>query len=256
MDSADIGDVDAFVFRSHDLGVRPGVTLRPLQWLPEMPREWQSNADAPAIDPTHPYAAEHISESVADLARKGVELIRIAGTGPALGTLSLRDSTRSTTEIGRETYERIRGAAGQAYVWAVDPLPDAAVGLFELNEPTSDGLLDRVNHLAFRGAANGVLTGEVPGIVDLNGSPSQAELDFLLLVGLSGSPLFVDLEPAAVKSHEWSILKSALDAAAVEEEQAEPVDWFNSTAPQKWRLPGGRRQFDWSGPDGVVPDFN
>lgn len=254
MDQADVSDVDSYVSRARDLGVRPGLTVWPLKWNPPMPPEWQS--DNGLIDPTHPDAAGHISEKLAELPAAGIEMIRIGGTGSALKAQLGQGPSHTTAEVARETYERIRGAVSQAYLWGLDTLPDAATGLFELNECSSTGLLNQVNQLAFRGAENGLLTSELPGIVDLTGNPSQAELDFLLLVGLSGSPLFVDLDPAALRSQEWSILRSALEAAAVEQEQAEPIDWINSATPQKWRLPGGRRQFDWSGPDGSVPDLS
>jgi len=254
MDHSHVSDVDSYVSRARDLGVRPGLTVRPLQWNSPMPAEWRGGDGT--IDPSHPDAAEHVSESLAGLVSAGIEMIRIGGTDSAWAAQLGKGPSQTSAEIARETYERIRAAAGQAYLWGLDTVPDAATGLFELNESSSSGLLDRVNRLAFRGAENGLLGGVVPGIVDLTGNPSQAELDFLLLAGLSGSPLFVDLEPAALRSPEWSILRSALEAAAAEQEQAEPIDWINSTAPQKWRLPGGRRQFDWSGPDGSVPDLS
>jgi alpha-galactosidase len=63
--------------------------------------------------------------------------------------------------------------------------------------------------------------------------------------------LFISADPAEVTSEEKGLLKTALAAAARIQPEAEPLDWMETTTPERWRLGGKTARFSWFGEEGV-----
>ncbi len=270
------GDMAAVASNLKDIGVRPGIWVRPLAPSLKTPDAWRSQRDPNALDPTHPEVVKYISETISRLADWGYELIKhdftswdIAGRwgfqmGPSITPdgWHFHDRSRTTAEIVNDLYDQIRIAAGSAYVLGCNTFSHLSAGVFELNrigDDTSGRDWNRtrkmgVNALAFRLAHQGTFYGADPDVAAITEDHKGVQAsEWLRLVSQSGAPLFVSIDPAALGPHEWTALREAFANAAEERPIAEPLDWMNTTNPRRWRIQGEKTKFNWSTPDGADP---
>ncbi|MBC8065331.1 MAG: hypothetical protein H7Y17_10905 [Chlorobia bacterium] len=270
------GDMAMFASQLKDLGVRPGLWIRPLVSSPDTPESWRLSRDSKFLDPTHPEVSEHVLQMVKRVVEWGYELIKhdftswdITGKwGFEIGASltpadwAFQDRSRTTAEIVNELYDQIRMAAGSTYVLGCNTFSHLSAGVFELNrigDDTSGRDWDRtrkmgVNALAYRAAHQGAFYAADADVAALTQShKGRQALEWLRLLGLSGTPLFVSIEPSALGPEEWTALRDAFEKAAIRRDVAEPLDWMNSVCPRKWRIDGGRQEFDWSTPTGPNP---
>ena len=68
---------------------------------------------------------------------------------------------------------------------------------------------------------------------------------WLDLVARSGTALFVSADPAVVAAEHKPALKAALAEAARTHEPGVPLDWINTTVPERWRLDGKTTRYNW-----------
>jgi alpha-galactosidase len=109
-----------------------------------------------------------------------------------------------------------------------------------------------VNSLAFRGVQHGAFYVADPDCVGVTTAvPWALNRQWLDLLARSGSMLSVSLAPDALGAEQRSDLKAALALAAVPQPLAEPLDWQRAVYPERWRMMGKERAFDWEGVDGV-----
>ena len=67
---------------------------------------------------------------------------------------------------------------------------------------------------------------------------------WLELLAKSGSPLFVSAQPSALTEEMKKDLKEAFAINAIQENEAEPLDWLYNNSPQKWMIDGKEQEFD------------
>lgn len=270
------GDMGAFASNLKDVGVRPGIWIRPLISGPDTPDHWRSQRDPKSLDPTHPEIGQYVMQMVYRMVNWGYELIKhdftsfdITGRwGFEMGTSITKDGwhfydrSRTTAEIVNDLYDLIRGAAGSAYIIGCNTFSHLSAGVFELNrigDDTSGRDWNRtrkmgVNTLAFRAAHEGTFYGADADVAAITQDHKGVQAsEWLRLLSLSGTPLFVSIDPAALGPHEWSALRDAFAAAAEHQPIAEPIDWLNSVNPRRWRIQGQKVEFDWATPDGSNP---
>ncbi|HKX31319.1 MAG TPA: hypothetical protein VJ302_26760 [Blastocatellia bacterium] len=105
-----------------------------------------------------------------------------------------------------------------------------------------------VNTLAFRIAQHETFFSAdadcVPVTAEISWSATRQWLD---LVARSGTALFVSPDPSVVRAEHHPALRAALSAASRQMAPGEPLDWFDTTIPQLWRLGGQVARYDWYG---------
>jgi len=259
-------------------GVRPGVWYRPLLTRDSTVQGARALRDgAIALDPTSPAVLDVVEADIARLRRWGYELIKhdfstydllgqwgpqfapSPGTGPALF-----DPSRTTAEALVGFYETIRASAGDAVVLGCNVVGHLAAGQVDalrIGDDTSGIDWNRtrrvgVNALAFRLAQH-----EAFFIADADCVASTPMTDwslnrqFLDLIARSGTALFVSVDPetrcSAVDDDLASAIRLALDGGTPGGIQ--PVDWFTSPTPSRWRAGGDLVEYSWTQDDGADP---
>ncbi len=256
-------------------GVRPGIWTRATLTVEKRAESWRlapaggrSKGNLIAIDPSIPEALAYIGESIATIRGWGYELIKhdfstfdLTGRwgfamGPDLTDRGwhFHDRTRTTAEIVLDLYRTIRRNAGDAAVIGCNTIGHLAAGLVEaqrIGDDTSGREWARtrkmgVNTLAFRmpqhGAFFTVDADCVPLTHDIPWSLTRQWLD---LVARSGTALFISADPSAVQADRKPALKAALAAAAQPQESGVPLDWMDTTTPERWRLDGREVRYGW-----------
>jgi alpha-galactosidase len=111
-----------------------------------------------------------------------------------------------------------------------------------------------VNSLAFRGVQHGAFYVADPDCVGVTTAvPWSLNRQWLDLVARSGTMLSVSLAPDALGATERRDLKAALALAAVPQPLGEALDWQRTVYPERWRLMGRERTYDWVEADGAGP---
>ena len=104
-----------------------------------------------------------------------------------------------------------------------------------------------VNTLAYRLPQNGafyMVDADCVGILKQN-IPWSLNRQWLHLLAVSGSPLFVSAQPAALTEEMKGDLRRAWAVNSVQNDTAEPLDWMYNTTPEKWCINGRVETFDW-----------
>jgi len=284
------GDMDVMAQRLRDLGTRPGIWYRPLTTLPGVPSRWLLEGRG-CLDPSRPEVLELVGEHLRRLVAWGYELVKhdfttfdvLGRWGFAMGATGTDDGwgfargDLTTAEVLTDLYRTIRAGAGTgALLIGCNTVGHLAAGLVELQrigDDTSGVSWNRtrrmgVNTLAFRAAQHGTFFA-----VDADVTPVTPDLPWALarqwleLVAASGTPLFVSVSPQVTDPAVLSVVGEALALAARPAPVAEPLDWFDTRCPRRWRLGSGggsdgggvvggvvgavgiERSFDWLGAD-------
>lgn len=270
------GDMGALAATVRALGARPGLWYRPLTPLPDVPEEWRLPG-SDCLDPSRPEVLAVVAAQVRRMAEWGFELVKhdfstvdllgrwgFAMTSGRITDDARRfaDGSRTTAEVILALYRTLRDAAGGVVLLGCNTVGHLAAGLVEQNrigDDTSGVSWHRtrrmgVNTLAFRAAQQGAFFAADPDIAPVTpGLPWELARQWLELVARSGSPLFVSLDPTIDDPRVLADVRSALAAASRPHPVAEPLDWFDTTCPSRWRLDGEERTFAWTGPEGASP---
>jgi len=268
-------DMRALAAKMKALGVRPGIWTRPTLTADSKAQSWRlppaggrPQGDLIAIDPTIPEARNYISENIAILREWGYELIKFDfSTFDLLGRWGFEigpdltddgwhfhDRSRTNAEIIADLYRAIRDAAGSAYLIGCNTVGHLAAGLVEaqrIGDDTSGHEWSRtrkmgVNTLAFRLPQHNTFFAADADCVPLtNGISWDLTKQWLDLVARSGTALFVSVDPAIVQPYQKHELSSALAIAAAQREPGVPLDWQDTTTPERWKLDGKVTKFDW-----------
>ena len=258
--------------------VRPGIWFRPLlaRQRPDAGglRPWEGGW---ALDPSHPATLETVAADVRRIRDWGFELIKHDfSTFEALGRWGFQmgprpaadlhpwDRSRTTAEVLVDFYRVIREAAGDGLVLGCNVVGHLAAGLVEAQrtgDDTSGRVWERtrrmgVNTLAFRLAQHRRFFS-----LDADCVASTPQTDWGLnrqlldLIARSGTALFVSVDPAtrseAVDADLAAALRLALDGGAPD--GVEPLDWFDTTTPQRWRCGADAIDYHWSEASGADP---
>lgn len=259
-------------------GVRPGLWFRPLLWREAHPAALRSWDGAFALDPSHPAAVDEVAESVRRFRAWGFELIKHdfstyeslgrwgfqMGPSPAAPDVHVADRTRTTAEVLVDLYRAIHEAADDGMVLGCNVVGHLAAGLVHAQR-TGDDTSGRdwertrrmgVNTLAFRLAQHGRLfTMDADCVASTPQTDWALNRQFLDLVARSGTALFVSVDPTtrtdAVDADLAAALRLALDGG--QPDGIEPLDWFSSPTPTRWRCGDEVRTYHWLASTGGNP---
>ncbi len=270
-------------------GARPGIWVRPLQAHDDVPQNYllpderygmrQKRTAERAFDPTIPEALALAVAKVEDATAWGYELVKHdfstyelfgqwgneMGASPTLPGWHFHDRTLTNAEIVTHLYQAIRRAAGESTcVIGCNTVGHLAAGIFEANR-TGDDVSGRqwertrrmgVNTLAFRLPQNKTFFVQDADCVALTHAVGWREtMQWLDVVARSGSALIFSPEPGAVSDEQRSVVRDALQASLAAT-AAEPLDWMQSSAPERWRFSAtGSREvrYQWNWLEGASP---
>jgi alpha-galactosidase len=271
------GDMGALAGRMRDTGVRPGIWYRPLTTLPGVASSWHLRGGG-VLDPSRPEVLDVVAEHVRRLGEWGYGLIKhdfttwdvLGRWGSGMGATVTDDgwgfatADRTTAEVLLDLYRTIRTAADAhgAMVLGCNTIGHLAAGLVEvqrIGDDTSGVSWNRtrrmgVNTLAFRAAQHGTFFAADADVTPVTPHlPEPQARQWLDLVARSGTPLFVSVAPEVDDPALLGAVRAALRTAASGPSQAEPLDWFDTRCPSRWRLDGVERGFDWTAAEGGWP---
>ncbi len=256
-------------------GTKPGLWMRPLMTAEKVPDSWRlpgKRFKAPEydqyLDPSLPEVLDMVSRDIGRISAWGYRLVKHDfSTYDLLGRWGFdmnweltndgwhfADRTKTTAEIIAGLYRTIREAAGNMMVLGCNTVTHIAAGFFEIQrtgDDTSGVQWERtrkmgINTLAFRMGQHGAfyaVDADCAAITDK--VPWSLSEQWLRLLSLSGTPLFVSAAPEAMGKEQEEALKKAFDAASRPLPPGEPLDWMHSTCPAKWKLGEGIMEFDW-----------
>ncbi len=254
------------------IGVKPGIWVR---YLADshgecgLPAECHFTHNGSALDPSHPAVLEYVRRTTEMLVSWGYTLIKHdystfdifgrwgfqAPEGRAGGAWSFHDRSRTSAEIILDLYRTIREAAGPDVVLiGCNTIGHLCAGLVELNrtgDDTSGMEWARtrkmgVNTLAFRMMQNGTFYAADADCVGIMGKfPWDYNRQWLKLLSLSGSPLFVSCKPDVPTEEEFDDIREGFRVNSVQSDRAVPLDWMESVCPEKWLINGEEVTFSW-----------
>jgi len=260
-------------------GVRPGIWTRPTLTTEKRAESWRlpaaggrTKGSLITIDPSIPEALAYIGESIATIRGWGYELIKhdfstfdLTGRwgfamGPDLTDRGwhFHDRSKTTAEIVLDLYRTIRRSAGDAALIGCNTIGHLAAGLVEaqrIGDDTSGREWNRtrkmgVNTLAFRMPQHNTFFAADPDCVPITRDiPWELTRQWLDLVARSGTALFISADPAAVQPEQKPALKAALAEALRAQEPGVPLDWMDTTTPERWRLNGKEVRYNWYADD-------
>jgi alpha-galactosidase len=268
-------DMAGLVSQMKNLGVRPGLWLRPVLTTEKRAESWRlppaggrPKGDLIVMDPSIPEALAYIGASIATIRGWGYELIKhdystfdLTGRwgfqmGPDLTDAGwhFHDRGKTTAEIVLDLYRAIRRGAGDAVLLGCNTIGHLAAGLVEaqrIGDDTSGREWSRtrkmgVNTLAFRMAQHNTFFAAdadcVPVTSDISWPLTRQWLD---LVARSGTALFISVDPAAIQTEHKPAIKAALAEAARTHPAAGPLHWGDTMTPQEWNLDGKPVRYNW-----------
>jgi alpha-galactosidase len=168
---------------------------------------------------------------------------------------SFNDKTKTTAEIILNLYRAIREAAGDMYLIGCNTMSHLSAGIFELNrtgDDTSGNEWARtrkmgVNTLGFRMvqhnhfyAADGDCVGLTTKV------PWEKNKQWMQLLAESSAPLFISAQPDALGGEQKRFIKQSFTSASNPQPVGEPLDWLTNQWPEKWKLDGQVKTFDWT----------
>jgi alpha-galactosidase len=252
-------------------GAKPGIWVRLLITQPGQPANWKLERDRTYLDPSVPGVRAYVMETVKRLRGWGYELIKhdystfdLAGRwGNVMGSeftadgWAFADRSRTTAEIIVDHYRSIHEAAGDdAVVIGCNTIGHLSAGIFEASRIGNDtsgrewGKVPKngVNSLAFRmpqHAAFYAVDADCVGQTTSGAIPWELNRQWLDLLARSGTPLFVSFKDNSVTPEQEQALKAALAIASKPQPTGEPLDWFSTRLPKRWKLDGKEQMFYW-----------
>jgi len=251
------------------LNVRPGIWVRLLPAQKEHPASWRLIQNPAILDISKPEVRQYVIQTVKNLRKWGYEMIKhdfstydITGSWGKSGgaadtaTWAFSDRSRTTAEIITDHYKSIREGSGDALLLGCNTIGHLAAGIFEISRIGDDTsgkewartLKMGVNCLAFRGPQQNAFFAADADCVGLSKSeaiPWVLNRQWLQLVSQSGTPLFISFKKGSVTPGQEKEIAAALLNASVKQPLGEPLDWFETLQPSKWKLMGKVVDFNW-----------
>lgn len=250
-------------------GAIPGIWARLLKAQAGQPASWRIAGKPNVLDMSNPEVRAYVKSTVARLHGWGYDLIKhdystfdISGAwGKSAGaapdaTWAFADRSRTTAEILLDHYRSIREGAGNAVVIGCNTVSHLAAGLFEaqrIGDDTSGNDWARtlkmgVNSLAFRAAQQGTFyaaDADCVGLTQADAIPWELDRQWLDLVAKSGTPLFISFKKDSLTPDQEKGVAAALAIAAKPQPVAEPLDWFETLHPTRWKQMGREVEYKW-----------
>lgn len=270
------GDMKTLADAFKEMGVKPGIWFRPLRDLEafEQHPEWRFRKGRESekltyLDPSHPEVQTYLRECIKMFKEWGYELIKhdfstfdifdnfgfsLNGKISNLDGWEFYEKTKTSAEIVLDFYHLIREEAGDMIIIGCNTISHLCAGIFEINR-TGDDTSGRnwsrtralgINTLAFRLCQNDSfykIDADCVGILE-DKIPWKLNKQWLELLAKSGSPLFVSIQPSALTEEMKEDIKEAFVVNAIQQNQAEPLDWLYNNSPQKWKFDNEIKEFD------------
>lgn len=258
-------------------GMRPGLWMRPLCapygakediLLPKVRPD--EDPRKRVLDPTVKRNIDYIKKCYQTYRKWGYEMVKqdfttydifgkwgfemLASDDITQGDWTFHDRTLTNAEVVLNLYRSIRSSAGPMYVIACDTISHLSAGIFEIMRTGDDTsglewsrtLKMGVNTLAFRAHQHNAFYSCDPDCVGLTTKIKwDLNKQWMQLVSESGMPLFVSPQPQAVGPKQRECMAKCFALASQELPLGEPLDWFETKTPTKWKLNGKIRQFNW-----------
>ena len=264
------GDMSSVAKNIADMGVHPGIWIRPLQQKAEshdIPDSWRLSHNKEALDPSNSEVLKYISDCLTRIVGWGFKLIKYdfvtydiflkwgfeCSDSLIYGDWQFQDTSRTTAEIILGLYKTIRQAAGDTILIGCNTISHLCAGLVELNrtgDDTSGKEWERtlkmgVNTLAFRSTHNKafyIADADCVGITD--DIPFYLNEKWLYALSVSGSPMFVSM-PVATSDAIKQTVHNALRINSIQTDSLIPLDWMETKTPSQWLLNGEQIQITW-----------
>lgn len=251
-------------------GARPAIWVHLLTAQRELPDIWKLKHNQKLLDISLPEVRAHIFNTVRGIKEWGYELLKhdystydiAQGWGKTAGASpkadwSFADRSRTTAEIILDHYRSIREAFGDNLIIGCNTISHLSAGIFEIQrigDDTSGNEWNRVvkygvNCLAFRAPQHNTFYAADADCVGLTAKeiiPWVSNSKWLSLLSSSGTPLFISFKKDSVTPEQEKEIAAALKRASVKQPLAEPLDWFTSLQPAKWKLMGKVVEFKWN----------
>lgn len=269
-------DMKGLADKMRELGVRPGIWVRYLingrdntERKIEKPEEWYLERHNKVFDPSREDVLEYVAETTRRLTKEwGYELIKHDfSTFDIFGWWGFEmrdkitwdnwgfyDKTKTSAEIVKNFYKTIKENSNGAVIIGCNCIGHLCAGLHQLNrtgDDTSGFEWSRtakmgVNTLAFRNTQNGKLFMSDADCVGITGAISwEQNREWLYALSRSGSPLFVSCKPGVLNEDELKELKEAYRVASYQADELIPLDWMETTTPERYLLNGKEVTFNW-----------
>ncbi len=259
-----------------ELGAVPGIWMRPLLTTEQVPQSWQvcsshpnSSANGNTLDPSVPEVVEMAKTDIRRMHAWGYKLIKHdfttyditgkwgfeANSGITRAGWTFADTSRTTVQIIRDFYAALREAAGDCILLGCNTAGHLGAGLFEVQrtgDDTSGRHWERtrkmgINTLAFRLPQNNTFFAADADCAGLTQSiPWELNRQWIDLLARSGTPLFVSAHPEALGAAQKQALRAAFARAEKPQPLLEPLDWMDTTAPQRYRQGGETLEYCWN----------
>lgn len=276
-------DMQGLAGKMSELGARPGIWFRPLLTSMTVPSEFtlpesrmsslrKNDWKDEYLDPSVPGVLELIAMDVRRIVSWGYKLIKHDfSTYDLLGRWGFEmsvditedhwhfaDKSKTTAEIVLSLYRTIKAAAGDIPIIGCNTISHLAAGIFEIQrtgDDTSGIDWERtrkygINTLAYRMMQHENFYASDADCVGItNKIPWVLNKQWLELLANSGVPLFVSISKEAMGQEQEKALKLAFKKSSKKMPIGEPLDWLNTTCPEKWLLNNKITEFDWYGKD-------
>ena len=268
-------DMPTFCGRIAALGAKPGLWYRPLRAWDELPEEQRLLANRDYLDPTVPEVRARIVEDMRRFRDWGFKLVKIDFLSYDISQLwpcdphphpdryiqddrAWRDSSRTTAEVMRDIYRAMKDAAGDdVVIIGCNALNHLAAGVFELQRTGNDTSgknwswtrNNGVNTLAMRSIQDGAffkIDADCVGLAEEGAVPWELNRQWMDLLGRSGTPFFVSWRRQLAGPEVRKALAEAFRRASSERPTIEPVDWFETRVPTRWRDAEGPVTHKWN----------
>ena len=190
------------------------------------------------------------------------------GPQPTQPGWSLHDRSKTNAEVAAELYALIREELGErVLIDGCNTIGHLGQGVFDLQrigDDTSGHQWERtrrmgVNTLSFRLPQNGTFFTVDPDLVGLTEAvPWEFNRQWLDVLARSGAATIVSAAPSMRGKEQQAALREAFQIASTGGIAAKPVDWVETSTPERWRATRAMaemrdRRYHWSGNTGASP---
>ncbi len=249
--------------------VHPGLWIRPLKTSEKfLSMKLRSPRDKGVLDPSLPEVLELVAEDVERVVNWGYEMIKYDFvTKDILGTYyteciplltdkgwSLQDRSKTTAQCIKDLYRTIYEHSREALLIGCNVVGHLAAGYIHIHRSGNDtsgekydqSIMMGVNALAFRLAQHKAFFDVDADCVCITDKiPWDRNRNLLELYAKSGTPLFVSASPDCMTEEIKAELRKAFTISSVQTQRMEPLDWMDTTLPERYLVDNEELRFRW-----------
>lgn len=265
------GDMKAMAEKIREIGAIPGIWMRPLETMEEVPDHYwlKRDFDNPTLDPSRPEVLELVQRDIRTIVSWGYKLIKHDFSSADMfgkwgfqmdeemhyGETHFADTSRTTAEIIKDFYLAIREAAGEeVLIMGCNTFSHLSAGIMDIQrtgDDTSGREWERtknygINTLAFRMMQHNAfycVDADCVGIT--NDVPWEKNRQWLDVLAKSGTPLFVSIAQDAYHPHVREAVREAFETVCATTDVSRSVDWLETRTPQIWKSVHGTDNYNW-----------